>query len=118
MNKYTENMMTLVSSFKYAFKKEEAPVADAASARATKLTKPAKVPSWIRDLSLKMYIKKLETWNEINADIPDYIKYQDFVENLKGKKKKNKKTHLVCRRTCSSSTREKNKIKWLNKYKS
>ena len=78
-------MMTQVSSFKNAFKKE-APVFEAASARVTKLTKPAKVLSWTRNLSLKMYIKQLKTWNEIKAYILNYIKYQDFVENLKGNK--------------------------------
>ena len=47
---------------------------------------PAKVLSWTRDVSLETYIKLLETWNEINADIPDYFKYHNFVENLNGNK--------------------------------
>ena len=37
----------------------------------------------MRDLSLETYIKQLEMWAEINEDIPEYVKYQDFIENLK-----------------------------------
>ena len=73
--------MTLVSSFKESFKKNETSAVDAAPNRVTKLTKPTKVPSWMKDFSLETYIKQLEMWNEINANIPDYVKYQDFVEN-------------------------------------
>ena len=30
-----------------------------------------------------MYIKQLETWSEVNQDVPMNTNYQDFVENLK-----------------------------------
>ena len=31
---------------------------------------------------LETYIKQIETWNEVNEDVP-HTKYQDFVESLK-----------------------------------
>ena len=37
-------------------------------------------------MSLETYIKQLETWAEINEDVPEYIKYQDFIESLKTNK--------------------------------
>ena len=38
------------------------------------LTKPAKVPTWTRDITLETYIKQLETWTEINEDVSVYVK--------------------------------------------
>ena len=46
------------------------------------LTKPAKVPTWTKDITLETYIKQIETQNEVNEDVPTNTKYQDFVENL------------------------------------
>ena len=50
-----ENMAKLVDSLKA--KKEET----AAEVRPARVTKPAKVPSWTRDLTLETYIKQVET---------------------------------------------------------
>ena len=36
------------------------------SQRPAKLTKPTKVPSWTKDMSLETYVKQLTTWQEIN----------------------------------------------------
>ena len=47
------------------------------------VTKPAKVLTWTRNLSLESYIKQIETWNEVNEDVPTNMKYQDSVESLK-----------------------------------
>ena len=33
-----------------------------------------------------MYVKQLQTWTGINEDIPEFVKFQDFVKNLKGNK--------------------------------
>ena len=60
MNKYAENMTTLVTSFKDNFKKDETPasiVCVTAGNRVTKLTKPAKVLTWLRNMSLETFIK-------------------------------------------------------------
>ena len=54
--------------------------------RVAKLTKPAKVPSWTKDMSLETYIKQLATWQEINEDVPDYAKYHELIEELKRNK--------------------------------
>ena len=34
--------------------------------RVTKFTKPAKVPSWIKDMSVKTYAQQIATWIGIN----------------------------------------------------
>ena len=51
-----------------------------------KLTKPAKVPSWTKDLSLETYAKQLQTWTDILEDIPEFVKFQDLMESLKNNK--------------------------------
>ena len=57
INSNTENMTKLVTSFKDSFKKGEASstpsTTDAGVGRVSKLTKPAKVPSWTKDMSLE-----------------------------------------------------------------
>ena len=37
-------------------------------------------------LSLKTYSKQIATWTGINEDVPEYIKYHDFIEELKKNK--------------------------------
>ena len=56
------------------------------SPRPAKLTKPAKVPSWTKDISLETYVKQLTTWQEINEDIPEFAKYYELIEELKKNK--------------------------------
>ena len=62
INSNTENMTSLVNSMKDSFKKD--PVASDISAthntvnKGTKLTKPAKVLSWTKDMSLETYANK------------------------------------------------------------
>ena len=51
-----------------------------------RVTKPAKAPSWTKDLTLETYVKQVETWNDVNEDVPSNTKYQDFVEGLKTNK--------------------------------
>ena len=69
-----ENMNVLVESLKA--KKDD-------FVRPARVTKPAKVPTWTKDITLETYIKQIETWNEVNEDVPTNTKYQDLVENLK-----------------------------------
>ena len=76
----TDNMTKLVDSLKT---KEEKTVSEV---RTAWVTKPAKVPSWTKDLTLETYIKQVETWNDVNEDVPSNTKYQDFVEGLKTNK--------------------------------
>ena len=60
MNKQTENMTSLVTSIKDTFKKEAvtsgsgsgSSAMEAGVNKVTKLTKPAKVPSWTKSISL------------------------------------------------------------------
>ena len=90
MNKQTENMTSLVNSMKDSFKKD--PVTSDTSKtgqtvnRVTKLTKPAKVPSWTKDMSLETYSKQIATWIGIIEDVPEYVKYYDLMEELKKNK--------------------------------
>ena len=55
-------------------KSEQTPMSPS-SQKPRKLTKPAKVPSWTKDMSLETYVKQLTTWQEINEDIPEFAKY-------------------------------------------
>ena len=94
MNKYTENMTTLVTSFKDSFTKDEMSSATVGTTgsghdtarRVAKLTKLAKVPSWSKDISLETYAKQIATWTDLNEDVPEYVKYHDFIEELKKNK--------------------------------
>ena len=65
INSNTENMTSLVTLLKDSFKKEEASstpsTTDAGAGRISKLTKPAKVPSWTKDMSLETYAKQIMT---------------------------------------------------------
>ena len=90
INSNTQNMPSLVNSIKDAFKKD--PVAFDISAtehtvnNVTKLTKPAKVPSWTKDTSLETYSKQIAMWTGKNEDVPEYVKYHDLMEELEKNK--------------------------------
>ena len=73
----TGNLGKVVDALKT--RKEES----AGETRTAHVTKPAKVPSSTKDLSLETYIKQIETWNKVNEDVPPNTKYKDFVESLK-----------------------------------
>ena len=86
--KYTENMTTLVSLLKESIIKihSNSSVFSSAQSRVAKLTKPVKVPIWSRNMSLETFIKQLETWSELNEEVPEFMKYNDLVESLKQNK--------------------------------
>ena len=67
-------------------KREHSPSVSPSSQRPTKLTNPAKVPSWTMDMSLETYVKQLTTWQEINEDIPEFARYHELIEELKKNK--------------------------------
>ena len=50
------------------------------------LKRPAKVPTWTKDLTLEIYTKQLLTWTDILEDIPEHVMYQDLMEPLKTNK--------------------------------
>ena len=78
-----------------AKKHEHSPSNDSPSSspRPAKLTKPVKVPSWTKDMSLETYVKQLTTWQEINEDVPEFARYHELIEELK-KKTLRKKTRI------------------------
>ena len=90
INSNKENMTTLVTLFKDSIKKDGASsissTVDAGVGRVSKLTKPAKVPSWTKDMSLETYTKQITTWTGINEDVPEYMKFHDMIEELKKNK--------------------------------
>ena len=55
----TENMKSFFQNLR---KREHSPSVNPSSHRPAKLTKPAKVPSWTKDMSLETYVKQLTTW--------------------------------------------------------
>ena len=70
-------MTALVTSFeKSLVKKDEVFTAGVVgAARSTQVTKPAKVLSWLHNMTLKTFIKQLKTWTEINKDDPEFFKF-------------------------------------------
>ena len=69
----TENMNVLVESLKDGSLKNDE------SVKTARLTKPVKVPTWTKNITLETYIKQIETLNEVNEDVLRNTKYQDFV---------------------------------------
>ena len=61
-------------------------VTEARVNKVIKMTKPAKVPSWTKDMSLQTYSKQIAIWTGINEYVPDYVKYHDLMEELKKNK--------------------------------
>ena len=72
-----------MKSFFHNVKKRELSPSNnsSSSPRPAKLTKPAKVPSWTKDMSLETYVKQLTTWQEINEDIPEFAKYHELIDS-------------------------------------
>ena len=66
----TDNMTKLVDSLKTKESKDTV-----SKVRTARVTKPAKVPSWTRDIGLETYIRQVETWNDVNDDVPINMKY-------------------------------------------
>ena len=81
-------MAMLIESLKESLpaKTEGRVSGDVGSARTAKIMKPAKVPSWTRDLTLETYARQVQTWSDILEEYPEYVKYQDLVESLKTNK--------------------------------
>ena len=40
-------------------------------------------------MSLEIYKKQLASWTEMNEDVPEYVKYNDLIDELKKKKEIN-----------------------------
>ena len=78
----TENIKSLLN----VRKREHSPSVHPSSHRPAKLTKPEKVPSWTKDMSLQTYVKQLTTWQQINEDIPEFGKFLELIEELKKNK--------------------------------
>ena len=51
--------------------------------RTAHVTKPAKAPSLTSYLNLETNNKQIETWCDVNEDVPANTKYQDLVESSK-----------------------------------
>ena len=75
---------------KDSFKKDpvtsEASETEHTGNKVTKLTKPAKAPSWTKYMSLETYSKQIATWTGINEDVPEYVKYHDLMAEMKKNK--------------------------------
>ena len=82
------NMITLMTTFKKETESSpsESTNKEAEVTKVIMLTKPAKDPTWTKDMSLETYNKKLASWAEMNEDVPDYGKYHDLIEELKKNK--------------------------------
>merc|ERR1712240_728276 len=54
--------------------------------RPNKLVKPAKVPSWSKDMKLDASLKVLEVWMQMNSDVSEAVRFQDVIVSLKTNK--------------------------------
>ena len=75
-----ESMMALVMSLRDSFKRKTPTAtgvtsADEIGTRVTKLTKPVKVSIWSKSMSLETFAKQLETWEDINEDILEFMSF-------------------------------------------
>ena len=90
MNKYTESMTALVSSFKDSPSKDEPSTpgltSSSTTSKVTKLTKLIKVLTWSRNMSLETFKKQLQTWTDSNEEITEFLKYHELMESLKSNK--------------------------------
>ena len=61
INSNTERMGKLINSNTKKNEASPSPSNDAGTVKVTKLTKPAKFPSWTKNMSLEIYVKQLTT---------------------------------------------------------
>ena len=80
------NTETMKSFFQNLRKRELSPSVNHSSSRPAKLTEPAKVPAWTKDMSLETYVKQLTAWQQINEDILEFGNYHELIEELKKNK--------------------------------
>ena len=86
---HTNNMTALMTEFEQKLvspPSSELITKEVEITKVTKLTKPAKVPTWTKDMLLETYNKQLASWTEMNEDVPEYVKYHDLIEELKKNK--------------------------------
>ena len=81
----TKNIETVVSSLKVVPVKDDGTDTHGDNFL-VKIIKPVKVPTWTKSLSLETYTKQIDTWSQINKDVPENTRYQDLIESLKTNK--------------------------------
>ena len=78
----TKNIETVVSSLKAIPMKDDG-METRWDNHIAKIIMPVKVPTWKKSLSLETYTKQIDTWSQINKDVPENMIYQDQIESLK-----------------------------------
>ena len=83
----TKNIETVLSALKVdAVKVDPAETRGDTQTRTAKVIIPAKIPTLTKDLRFETYTKQVNTWSEINKDVPENLKYQDLIKTLKKNK--------------------------------
>ena len=76
------------------------------------MVKPAKVPTWTKDMTLEKFVRKLDIEKMSNADVPESTQFQDLVESLKINKEIRGLPKNVCEHVLTTlNTVEKQTIK-------
>ena len=53
-----------------------------------RVIKPAKVPTWTKDMSLEIFRRQIGNWQTSSIDVPENTQLQDLVKSLKYNKDK------------------------------
>ena len=51
-----------------------------------RVVKPAKVPTWTKDVTLEMFERQLDIWKMSNVNVPENTQFKDLKESLKTNK--------------------------------
>lgn len=78
-----DTWVTMKTSPKTEETSEATSTPQTAANRITKLTKPAKVPSWTKNISLETNTKQITTWMAINGDVLKHVTYPVLMDELK-----------------------------------
>ena len=61
----------------------------------SKVIKPARVPAWLKDMSLEVFEKQIKAWSDISSDVTEYSRYKDLIEGPKLNKEIKELPHFV-----------------------
>ena len=81
------------------------------------LVKPAKVPTWTKDMALEMFERQQHIWKTCNTDVPESTQFQDLAESLKlNREIKGLAKYVIEHILTTFNTEEKQKIEEIVKY--
>ena len=80
MSEKDDGMKSLIETFEKKLSQEEK---GPRQPNMAKMIKPAKVPTWTKDMSLETFRRQIEIWQVSSTDVHENTQFQDLVESLK-----------------------------------